>query len=151
LTETRNPQGNGLRFTYTPTQKPITGTSPYAVDPTKPSVVAQQFLLLEIDEQVGGVLTGRKVTFSYDSQTGRLQWAQSQEGRRVTYGHEYVSVSGVSLPTGNLTSITDPAGIVQGFAYDTGSPNTAHRVKSFQDGQGMLAHMNGYDSDGRVI
>jgi len=148
FTQTLNPQGNGLQFVYTPTQRPITGTSPYAVDPTKPSVVALQFLLLEIDEQVGGALTGRKVTFSYDSQTGALQWAQSQDGRRVTYGHELVS----SLPTGNLTSVTDPAGIVQTFKYDTsGNPQTAHRVTSFQDGQGMTAHVNQYDSNGQVV
>lgn len=146
LERIRDPQGNVLRFMYGAARQPLTGTSRYGVDPDEPLIVSRYFPLEkireELPEQPTGDLqpTGRHVVFDYDPVNGRLRWAESHDGRRVTYTHDTVG----TLTKGNLLSVEHTNGIIETFTYDTTSKRRPHAVLTYQSGQGRTAAVNTY-------
>jgi hypothetical protein len=98
-------QRSGARheFSYdTRGRLPLIGTSPRAVDPTQPMVVAYQPRLTRIQERgANGVLTGYAVDFQYNATTGRLTAATASDGRTVTYGHDALA----GATRGNLMTV----------------------------------------------
>lgn len=135
-------------MTYDPRGKlPLTGTSPFAVDPTKPMAVAYQDRLTRIAERTAdGNLTGRFVDLGYDEATGRVREATSSDGRTVTYTHDLDPATG--LTQGNLTQVVGPTGITQTYGYT--DPKDPHDLTSLQEGEGTTPWVNLY-AEGRVI
>ena len=90
-------------------------------------VVAQSYQLLRIDEILASTgASGRYVTFSYATGTGRLTGVQSSDGRTVTYAHDTLGTG----TRGNLTQVTGLEGIVSKRAssrYQSG--RTPHWLK----------------------
>jgi hypothetical protein len=72
LVTKRHPTGNSLVFTYgSDVRGPLTGLSLYSLD-TTPRIVSFDYRLTMIEEvNAQGIATGRRVTFSYESGTGR--------------------------------------------------------------------------------
>ena len=63
---------------------PLVGTSPRAVDPNAPMVVAYQPRLIKIQERgADNTLTGYFVSFEYQDTTGRLSKLTASDGRQI--------------------------------------------------------------------
>lgn len=151
LSALESAQGNRLELEYDPAGKrPLTGTSPFAVDPSKPMMVASPYHVTAIRERLAnGDLTGREVTFAYDPDTGRVMSVTSHDGREVEYHHEEVVVGPETLTNGNLDEVTGLEGVIEAYAYT--DPNDSHNLTSIQLGQGTTPYVNGYDASDRVI
>jgi RHS repeat-associated protein len=139
--------GSRHEFTYDPAGKlPLTGTSQAAVDPNTPMVVAHDHRLTRIDERgTDGNLTGRYVTFAYNSTTGRVTSVTANDGRTVTYEHDITS----GLTRGNLVEVNRLDGTVQSYGYT--DPNDQHNVTSITEAVGRTPVVNTYDTQDRVI
>ncbi|AWV07278.1 RHS repeat-associated core domain-containing protein [Marilutibacter maris] len=124
---------------------PLVGTSPRAVDPTAPMVVAYQPRLTRIQERgADGTLTGYFVDFEYNDSTGRLTRLVASDGREILYGHDVVG----SATAGNLVSIAGLDDYTQSFAYV--DANDAHNITTILDGTGAQPVVNTFDNKDRV-
>lgn len=124
---------------------PLVGTSPRAVDPTAPMVVAYQPRLTRIQERgADGALTGYFIDFQYNDVTGRVTKAIASDGREISYGHD---VAGTAT-RGNLVSISGLDDYAQTFAY--ADPNDAHNITTITDGTGAQSVVNTFDAQDRV-
>lgn len=138
--------GARQEFLYDPRGKlPLVGTSPRALNPNTPMVVAYQPRLLKIQERgADGNLTGYSISFTYNETTGRLTTATANDGRKLTYSHD---VSG-SATKGNLQTVSGLTDYAQSFAY--ADPNDAHNITTITNGTGSQAVVNTYDTSDRV-
>ena len=148
LVASADPQGNRHEFTYDAAGKmPLVGTSPYAVDPSQPMIIARMYRLTRIDERAAdGTLTGHYVTFSYDSNTGRLTGLATSDGRSISYEHD-VTTDG--LTKGNLTRVVGLEGLESLYGYT--DPNDDHNLTSLQEGVNTTPHINTFDAQDRII
>ncbi len=144
------PDGHFLEFAYTEDKKPLTGTSKYSVDPTKPMTVAWHYQLLSIAEfNPYGDFTGNLVEFEYSDTTGRLTKATTSDGREVVYKHDTLDVDGVSLTQGNLVEVIAPDNKKHQYGYNDSFDR--HNVTSFKPGDDSQPFVNTYDQNDRVI
>jgi YD repeat-containing protein len=137
-----------------PDKYPLIGTSPRAVDPDAPMVVAYVYRLARIQERAAdGSLTGRYIDFVYDEATGRLLSATADDGRSVGYTHD----SHAGSTRGNLVEVQGLAGIVSSYGYAdwldeaAGTLRDAHNLTHMQHAQGEIEVVNSYDAQDRVI
>jgi RHS repeat-associated protein len=146
LTAHVHTSGNKHEYTYDAAGKfPLTGTSKAAVTPGQPMVVAQVHRLTRIDERgADGSLSGRFVTFAYNSTTGRLTSATANDGRSVSYTHDTTA----GLTKGNLVQVTGLAGIVRDYAY--ADPLDEHNLTSITLAAGRTPIVNTYNNQDRV-
>jgi RHS repeat-associated protein len=146
LTAVQNRYGHRHEYSYDAAGKlPITGTSPYAVDPATPMTVAYAYHLTRIDERAAdGVLTGNHVAFAYDATTGRLTSVTASDGRTVSYVHDATA----GLTAGNLVQVNGLEGIVTTYQYQ--DSNDTHNLTSIQEEAGATPWVSTYDSQDRV-
>ncbi|HQZ36478.1 MAG TPA: DUF6531 domain-containing protein, partial [Ilumatobacteraceae bacterium] len=126
---------------------PLTGTTPKAVEPGVPRVIAQLPRVTRIQERAAdNSLTGVHVDFTYNPSTGRLQQVRSNDGRTATYTHDVLG----SGTRGNLVRVDAPAGFSHVYQYN--DPFDTHNLTSIQRGTrtGVMAHVNVFDAHGRV-
>jgi YD repeat-containing protein len=146
LTAIVSPQGPRLVFSYDSRGKlPLIGLSPYAVDPQTPGEVAEEFRLVQIDEEDdSGLATGRWMSLTYDEGTGRLTGINDSAGRTIQYIHDGI---------GNLEQVVLPENEIQTFAYQ--DPNDPHNATTLThrgcSSCGTGTTVNTYDSQDRVI
>lgn len=147
ITAVQNKYGHRHEYTYDSAGKyPLTGTSPYAIDPSSPMTIAYQYRITRIDERAAdGALTGNYVTFAYSPATGRLIGATASDGRSITYMHD--NTGGLTL--GNLVQVNGLEGIVSTYQYN--DPNDRHNLTYIQNEQNATPWVNTYDSLDRVI
>jgi len=147
LTAVQNKYGHRHEYTYDPAGKlPLTGTSPFSIDPTAPMTVAYTYQLTRIDERAAdGVLTGNYVAIAYDTNTGRMGSVTSSDGRTISYVHDETA----ELTQGNLVQVNGLEGIVSTYAYD--DPDDSHNITSVTNETGETPYVNTYDSLDRVI
>jgi RHS repeat-associated protein len=147
LVLTENRYGQRHEFLYDAAGlKPLTGTSPYAVDPNAPMTVAYVYQLTRIQERgKDGALTGHYVDFSYDPTTGRLASVTASDGRTVTYQHDALN----GLTRGNLIQVNGLENIVQSFDYT--DPFDAHNVTHIYKHANATPVINAYNSQDRVV
>jgi RHS repeat-associated protein len=147
LTAIQSPQRNRLEFTYDARGRlPLVGISANTVDKSAPTMLANTYRILRIAERTAdGALTGRHVDFQYEDGTGRLEYIEANDGRRVTYEQRTIG----AMPTGNLVKVIGLEGIEQAYEYN--DPKGYHLITSIQMGQGMTPVVNRYDGVGRVI
>jgi len=124
---------------------PLVGTSPRAVDPNKPMVVAYQPRLTRIQERDSqGVLTGYAVNFEYNDSTGRLTRIVASDGRAIAYTHDETA----GATRGNLRTVAGLVDYVQAFSYtDT---NDAHNITAIVDGTDAEPVVNTYNVQDQV-
>jgi len=146
LTAVQDKYGHRHEYTYDPAGKlPLTGTSPFSVDPTTPMTVAYVYRLMRIDERAAdGVLTGNYVTFAYDASTGRMSSVTSSDGRTVSYVHDATG----GLTQGNLVQVNGLEGIVTTYLYE--DTNDTHNLTSLQEEAGATPWVTSYDTQDRV-
>ncbi|WHI47267.1 RHS repeat-associated core domain-containing protein [Microbulbifer sp. VAAF005] len=151
LTARESKTGQRLEFTYSSERFPIVGTSLYSVDPSKPMTVAYSYQLQKIEERLAdGSLSGNYVSFSYDSDTGRVTQAVDHTGRTVVYSHDTLDDSeGNTLTSGNLIKVTGLEGLVSTYKYE--DSNDSHNLTYFQVGENATPYEETYDSEDRVI
>ncbi|MES2669162.1 MAG: RHS repeat-associated core domain-containing protein [Pseudomonadota bacterium] len=126
-------------------QLPLIGTSPRAVDPNKPMLVAYLPRLARIEERTRtGVQTGYAVDFTYNDTTGRLIGAIANDGRQLTYTHDVFS----GATRGNLVSVTGLSNYTQTFSY--ADPDDSHNITTLVNGTGAAPVVNTYDDTDRV-
>ena len=124
---------------------PLVGTSPRAVDPNAPMVVAYQPRITKIQERgADNTLTGYFVNFAYEDTTGRLLTLTASDGRQISYAHD---VTGTAT-RGNLVSVSGLTDYVQAFAYV--DPNDKHNLTTIIDGAGAEPVVNTFDANDRV-
>jgi len=143
----QNTQGHKLVFTYDPRGKlPLTGSSPYAIDPVNPMVVAYNYRLLKIEERLASdKLTGNSIVFTYDDATGRLVNATANDGRQVIYTHD--TTDGKTL--GNLLRVDGLNGFISSYVY--ADVNDVHNITDIQEGNNAMHYINTYNASDRVI
>jgi RHS repeat-associated protein len=148
LSELLDASGNKLVFSYASDGfQSLWGTSPFSIDPSAPIEVARLPQLESIHEVLAdSTVTGREVTFTYNSTTGRLETATDDNGRSVSYVHDVVSPN---LTKGNLVQVVGLEGIEDTYAY--ADPNDPHNLTSSTLGQGTTAWVNTYDAQDRVM
>ena len=145
--------GNRLEYTYNPTGKlPLTGASPYSLDPSQPMTVAFNYQLTKVEERLAnGSLSGNFIDFSYHSTTGRLTSATSNDGRTITYTHD---VANATLTLGNLVGVTGLEGLISTYQYDDRDASNEiqdyHNITSIQEGN-TAPYVEKYDERDRVI
>ncbi|WP_444893968.1 RHS repeat-associated core domain-containing protein [Microbulbifer sp. TRSA001] len=151
LTARENKNGQRLEFTYSSERFPIVGTSLYSVDPSKPMTVAYSYQLQKIEERLAdGSLSGNYVSFSYDSDTGRVTQAVDHTGRTIVYSHDTLDDSeGNALTSGNLIKVTGLEGLVSTYKYE--DSNDGHNLTYFQVGENATPYEETYDTEDRVI
>jgi YD repeat-containing protein len=159
LASVSNPAGHKWAFSYTATKQPLIGTSPFAVDPTQPMIVAYHYQIEDMEEEFAdGTATGRSIHFDYDPTTGRLTSATTHDGRRVRYEHD--DDLGPGQTRGNLERVIHELGggeeIVATYGYDTALPvrdngGDPHNLTLTQEGQGTAATQRIYDTEGRIV
>ena len=126
-------------------QLPLIGTSPRAVDPNKPMLVAYLPRLTRIEERTRtGLQTGYHVDFTYNDTTGRLTGAIASDGRQLTYTHDVFS----GATRGNLVSVTGLGNHSQAFTY--ASTVDRHNITTLVNGTGAAPVVNTYDDTDRV-
>lgn len=139
---------NGAKqeFTYDSRGKlPLVGTSPHAVDPGAPMVVAYQPRVIKIEERgADGVLTGYFADIEYSDSTGRITKITTSDGRELTYTHDTAGTG----TKGNLVGVSGLSDYSQTFAY--ADANDAHNLTTITDGTGAQAVVNTYDTQDRV-
>lgn len=147
LTSVRDANGNRHEYSYDSQGKlPLIGTSKSSVDPTQPITVAYLYRLTRIDERgANGILTGRFVTFQYNTTTGRLTSVTANDGRTVSYVHDTAG----ALTKGNLVQVNMLDGQVATYGYT--DPNDAHNLTSIVEAAGRTPVVNVYDAQDRVI
>lgn len=124
---------------------PLVGTSPRAVDPNAPMVVAYQPRITKIQERgADNTLTGYFVSFAYEDTTGRLLTLTASDGRQISYAHD---VTG-SATRGNLVSVSGLTDYAQTFAY--ADPSDKHNLTTITDGAGAEPVVNTFDTSDRV-
>jgi RHS repeat-associated protein len=121
--------GNRLEYTYdTRGRLPITGSSPYAVNPAVPSITSYDYRLTKIAERLAsGSLSGQQVVLTYDDATGRLQKINSNDGREVVYTHDQTT----SAKNGNLLTVLDTSNILHSYQYNDAADS--HNLTSIQE------------------
>ncbi|WP_158657855.1 RHS repeat-associated core domain-containing protein [Agarilytica rhodophyticola] len=151
LTAAEDIYGHRLEYLYSSDKQALVGTSPYAIDPNKPAVIARTFQLQRIQERlVDGSLTGNFVNFSYSPTTGRVTQLTTSDGRTIHYEHDVVAIENEEdLTLGNLVRVRGLENLVHTYAYN--DPLDPHNITSFQEGEGTEPYINVYDSDDRVI
>jgi RHS repeat-associated protein len=147
LTSVRDAKGNRHEYSYDAQGKlPLIGTAKSSVDPTQPITVAYLYRLTRIDERgANGVLTGRFVTFQYNTTTGRLTSVTANDGRTVSYVHDTAG----TLTRGNLIQVNMLDGQVATYGYT--DPNDDHNLTSIVKAAGRTPIVNVYDAQDRVI
>ena len=147
LTAVQNRFGHRHEYNYDVAGKlPLTGTSPFSLDPTTPMVVAYQYRITQVQERAAdGVLTGNHVDFNYDGSTGRLSSVVASDGRTVSYVHD--SLAGAT--SGNLITVNGLENIVKTYQYT--DPNDSHNLTSIQEAVGETAWVSVYDAQDRVV
>jgi len=149
LTARENVIGHRHEFTYSNDKYPITGISPYAMDPTAPMTVAYSYRLLQVQERAyDGDLTGNSVTFAYDETTGRVISATASDGRTITYQHAVPGDPAEENLKGNLKWVIGLEGHISQYNYT--DPNDAHNITFIQEGA-YLPYEFTYDELDRVI
>lgn len=147
LTSKLDAQGNRLVFTYdTRGRLPLTGSSPFSINPAVPSIVSYDYRLIKIEEKLAaGTMTGKSVTLTYNDTTGRVQKIRANDGREVSYTHDQTTTA----KNGNLLTVTGLAGINASFEYtDAAYP---HAITKSQVGT-ETAYINQYEAGtGKVI
>lgn len=138
--------GNRLEMSYDSRGRlPIRGSSPYALDPATPAVVAYDYRLVKVEERLAdGALTGRNVTVTYNDTTGRVTGVVASDGRSVSYVHDQTN----SPSNGNLLEVNGLEGHVSRFGYN--DPLDPHNVTEFEIG-GLAPYINTYDDQDRVV
>lgn len=141
-----NPQGHRLEFTYDPGGRfPLTGSSPYNLDPNTPSVVSEAYRLVSIQERMAdGTLTGQSVSLHYHESNGRLDKIVANDGREVSYTHDLTT----SNKYGNLLQVNGLGGMVYTYKYE--GFYDPHNLTYVQKGTGTTPYINQYDSLDRV-
>jgi RHS repeat-associated protein len=125
---------------------PLTGTSPFSVDPNQPMIVAYVPRLTRIQERSpDGQLTGFAVDFTYDESTGRLTTAATDDGRELHYTHDD---AGSGLTRGNLVQVDGLGDLFYFYKYE--DAHDAHNVTWIQYGQDGTPAQNVYDTQDRV-
>lgn len=153
LSAVQDPQGNRLEMSYdTRGRLPLVGSSPFALDPATPAIVAYDYRLTKVEERLAsGTLTGNYVDIHYDDATGRVTDIQSSDGRQVTYNHDTTQ----SAKHGNLLQVNGLEGLVSTFVYNDVDANSvlqdAHNLTSIQIGANTTPYINQYDAQDRVI
>ena len=147
LTALVDPQGNRLEMSYDPLGNlPLTGASPYSIQPDTPMVVAYDYRLIKVEERLAdGTLSGNFVDLTYHAGTGRLDKITASDGREVSYVHDATD----SRTNGNLLTVNGLTGVVSSFEYN--DPNDAHNVTSIQVGANTTPYVNEYNQSDRVI
>lgn len=142
-----NRAGHRHEFLYDARGKlPLTGTSPFSVDPNQPMVVAYLPRMTRMQERsADGQLTGYAIDFAYDENTGRLAAVTGNDGREVEYRHD---VTGGTLTRGNLIQVDGLGDLFYLYKYE--DPNDAHKATWIQVGQSGTPVLNTYDAKGRV-
>jgi len=140
-TLTANPGGSFIYTDKSGSQEVYdsTGALTALVSPNSSSLVFTYAAaaLTKIEEKdAAGTLTGKNVTFSYNS-GGRLAQISDSLGRSVTYAQD---------SSGNLVTVSAPL-LTSTYGYN--DPVGNHRMTSILEGAG--AYTNTYDSTGRVI
>lgn len=128
---------------------PLIGTSPKAIDPNTPMLVAYQPRITRIQERASnGQLTGYYVDFQYNDTTGRLTKAIANDGREVNYGFDVLGTA----TRGNLVSVNGLTNYSQTFAYVVSANNPdPHNITSITDGAGAEPVVNRYNALDQVI
>lgn len=148
--------GNYHIFTYTTSKQDLWGTSPHAVDPTTPIVVAKPYHLLSIAEhRADDSATGNSVTFTYYPNTGRLHTATDNQGRVITYTFDTVNdAQAVTRTSGNLVKAEGLEGRQSHYRYEDAQDahNLTEWYKTDSDGTSNESthHVNIYNADDRV-
>ncbi len=147
LVAEQNRAGHRHEFLYDPRGKlPLTGTSPFSVDPSQPMIVAYLPRMTRMQERsADGQLTGYALDFTYDENTGRLTTITGNDGREVHYSHD---VTGGTLTKGNLTQVDGLGDLFYFYKYE--DPNDAHNATWIQFGQNGTPTLNTYDTKDRV-
>ncbi|MBI5041168.1 MAG: hypothetical protein HZB57_08220 [Gammaproteobacteria bacterium] len=149
----QDPQGNRLELSYDSRGRlPLVGSSPFALDPATPAIVAYDYRLTKVQERLAsGTLTNHFVDIHYDDATGRITDIQSSDGRQVTYSHDTTQ----SAKNGNLLQVNGLEGLVSTFVYNdvtaTNVLQDAHNLTSIQLGATATPYINQYDAQDRVI
>lgn len=120
LIEAWDTRGNRLEYSYTADKKPLIGSSPFGVDPSRPVTVAYVHQLTKIQEIPADGSTGNYVDLTYNATTGRLETLTSNDGRIVSYVHDITA----SLTKGNLVQVNALEGVVSTYVYDDKDPVT---------------------------
>jgi len=151
LSAIQNAQGHRLEFSYetggdsVADRLPLTGSSPFSLDPATPMVVSYDYQLEKIEERTAdGTLTGNSVTFTYDPITGRLETATSNDGRVVTYVHDETTTA----KNGNLITVNGLEGVIHTYLYDDTVGNDPHNLTSIDEGRGV--YVNVYNTSDQV-
>ncbi|TCK18882.1 RHS repeat-associated protein [Thiogranum longum] len=153
LTAKENRDGHRLVMTYNPAGKmPLTGTSPYAVDPTQPMVVGYHYQLTKVEEQtVDGTLTGNALTFTYDVNTGRVATVTDNNSRQIGYVHD-VTTGGLTI--GNLTQVNGLESHTSAYIYDDRDAQSnlqdLHNITTVQEGSAAIPYVMTYDVEDRI-
>ena len=143
LTVKKDARGNQLIFSYDSRGRlPLTGSSPFSVNPAAPMVVAYDYRLSKVEEKLAdGTLTGNSVALTYVDSTGRLQKIRANDGREVTYQQDTTT----SAKNGNLIGVTGLAGVNSVYQYNNAS--WPHGVTSIRhDASVTTAYVNTYDT-----
>lgn len=148
LTAIEETRGTRLEFTYDAAdRKPLTGTSPYSVDPTKPMVVSYGYQLNKIEERLAdGTLSGNSVSFTYNPNTGRLTSITSNDGRVVNYVHDKLETFSTG---GNLVQVNGLESNVSIYKYE--DPNDSHNLTFMQEGPNSTPYIMTYDPQDRTV
>ena len=147
--------GNYLEYTYDNRGKlPLTGSSPYAVDPSQAITVAYNYRLTKIESYyANGAYSGEYVLLSYDETTGRLTSIVDRNGRQVRYEHDLSS----GVNRGNLERVTGLEGVVSTYRYEdfvagsTTQYQDYHNVTEIRDSQDATPISLTYDRQDRVV
>ncbi|RKX26678.1 MAG: hypothetical protein DRP46_10590, partial [Candidatus Zixiibacteriota bacterium] len=145
LTRIQDYHGNSLRMTYTSNKKPLTGTSPYSIDPANPQIVSYDYQLTRVEEWYAtGNFSGRYIDLAYDDTSGRLISLTDFTGRSINYEHD---------SNGNLIRINYPESLFKTYLYE--DPNDLHNITGIGRGYGAnepsIQFENTYDDQDRVI
>jgi RHS repeat-associated protein len=140
-------RGNRLEMSYDARGRlPITGASPFSLDPGTATVVAYDYRLTRVAERTAdGGLSGRHVDLHYNEATGRVIDITASDGRVVSYVHDQTGTAS----HGNLLQVNGLEGLESRFEYQ--DPLDAHNATSFQIGAGTTPYLNTYDGQDRVI
>lgn len=144
LVRLTDPHGNSLRMQWSDNKMPLSGQSPYSVNPTATMMVANSYQLLRVEEWTStGSSTGRYVQYNYNATTGRLTSISDSTGRTVSYQQDAI---------GNLTRVDFPLSLYRTYSYTDSSDD--HNLTAIARGYGQNTAVTQvqrtYDSSDRV-
>ncbi len=149
LVRNQSPAGHYHEYTYDAAGLlPLTGSSVYAIDPSVPMVVAQNYHLLRIEEfAADGVSTGNRVDFTYNSTTGRLMTATARStgdstGRGISYQHDISD----GVNRGRLEKVIGLESIESNYIYQAAGNGNDFFINSFQEGAGTTPYVNALEA-----